>query len=133
MRSQKLRVVISGSFQKHFSVIKNAIEKLNYLGIEVLSPKMSEIINPGEDFVILTTDVIKDPKELEEAHLENIRKADALYIVNPGGYIGLLAAMELGWARAFSKPVFAQETPQDVTLKQFVDGICEVEDIEKYL
>ena len=116
----RLRVAISGSFRKHFEGIKSKIAEFESLGVEVLSPKSSAIVNPNEQFAILATDQTNDPKQLEENHLLAIKESDFLYVFNPDGYIGLSTAMEMGYAKALGKPIISKEEPQDVTLKCFV-------------
>ncbi len=131
--SPKFSVVISGSFRKHFEGIKKTIQEFEACGIEVLSPKPSAVINPEEEFVILETDESSDPKNLEEQHLEAIKKADTLYIYNPGGYIGASATLELGFAYAFRKTIFSKESCRDFTLKLFVNAVATPEQVKTIL
>ena len=51
-----LSIVISGSFRKHYDDIREAIRRFEGLGMQVLSPEHSEVVNPGNDFVLLETD-----------------------------------------------------------------------------
>lgn len=114
-----LSVVICGSFRKHLDGINAVGKAFGEVGIEVLSPKLSNVINPGHEFALLESDDTHDPKILEQRHLDAITKADAIYCYNPEGYLGLSATLELGWALALGKPVFAKEVAQDFTLKLF--------------
>lgn len=124
---QKPRVVISGSFRKAFEEIMKVSEEFEKAGFEILSPKKSKVINPGEEFAILEsddtddpkTDDTDDPKTLEERHLEAIVKADVLYIVAPDGYLGDSAKMELGFAYALRKHIYCSEVVDDATLKLY--------------
>ena len=104
-----LTVVISGSFRKHLAEIQQTIREFTALGIEALSPSLSEAINPGAEFVILETDDTNDSRVLEHRHLSAIRKTDVLYLCNVDGYIGFKAAYEFGFAGAISKKVFCRE------------------------
>lgn len=115
-----MKCVVSGSFRKFYQGIIQVIEDFERCGIEVLSPKISEVMNPENEFVILKSDPTNDIETLERSHLEKIREADFLYIYNPGGYIGKSVAMELGWALALNKPVYALEEPDDTVLSKFV-------------
>lgn len=128
-KEDKFKIVISGSFRKHYSEIKDVIRRFDSLDVEVLSPRHSNIVDPEEDFVLLETDKIASPEALERAHLNEISNADALYLYNPEGYIGPSSAMELGWALSLGKPIFAKETCNDTTLKNFVKKIDKIEDI----
>lgn len=129
IKEDKLKIVISGSFRKHYSDIKDVIRKFESLDIQVLSPQHSNIVDPEEDFVLLETDKITCPETLERAHLNEISNADALYLYNPEGYIGPSSAMELGWALSLGKPIFARKICKDTTLKYFVKKIDKIEDI----
>ena len=122
--SAPLSVVISGSFRKHLEGINAVGKAFAAAGIEVLSPKISNVINPGHEFAILESDDTHDPKTLEQRHLDAITKCDALYVFDPEGYLGLSATLEVGWALALGKPIFCKEVAQDFTLKLFCDQVA---------
>lgn len=132
-QGNQLRIVVSGSFRKHFSGIQETILEFEQLEMCVLSPKLSRVVNPGSEFAILESDDIEDPKTLEQRHLDAIEKADALYLYNPGGYIGASATLELGWAQALGKPVFAKEKAEDFTLKLYCDKATTPEEVRDEL
>lgn len=119
MKNSKQTIVISGSFHRHYDAIKVAIDAFEKLGIEVLSPKSSHVLDSNKDFVVLASDESADPETLERQHLAAIEKADALYLCNPGGYLGDSAKMELGWALALGKPIFRAAPLEDITLGLF--------------
>lgn len=132
-KSTKPSIVISGSFRKHLPAIGKLRDEFIQRGFEVLSPTSSKAVNPGEDFVFLTSDTEKDIKVLEQNHLSCIEQSDALYIYNPGGEIGLSVALELGWAHALGKPIFVKEETRDLTLRQFHTRIASPEDVKSHL
>ena len=131
--SKKLGVVISGSFRRYFDGISETVGTFESLGIDVLSPKASRVINPGEEFAVLETDDTSDPRTLEQRHLDAITAADALYLYNPEGYIGDSSKMELGWAIALGKPVFCKELVADSTLKFFCGTVATPEQVKTVL
>lgn len=133
MKSKTFRVVVSGSFRRYFDEISKTVKAFDEIGIDVLSPRVSKIINPGEEFVILETDDTHDPKALEQRHLDAIAEADALYLCNPNGYIGDSSKMELGYAIALGKSVFCQEPLEDFTLKFFCDPVAGPEEVKNIL
>ena len=114
-----IKTVISGSFRKHYHEIKEMIDQFGRLGIEVLSPKKSNIVNPDDDFVILESDESDNIFFIENEHLSAIKKSDFLYVVNPGGYIGLTVALEMGYACANNKKIYCLCEPNDILLKEF--------------
>lgn len=133
MSNNKLSVVISGSFRRSFTGISETVQKFESLGVRVLSPKASKVVNPGEEFAILETDDTKDPKTLEQRHLDAITNADALYLYDPDGYIGDSSKMELGWAIALGKPVFCKELVDDSTLGLFCGKVATPEQVKTEL
>lgn len=48
-------------------------------------------------------------KGLTLEHFDWIHKAEVCYIFNPGGYVGTGVTMEIAYAAALGKPVFALE------------------------
>lgn len=119
MVKQKYQVVISGLFRKAFPEIQQVVAEFEKEGFEILSPKKSRVINPGEEFAVLESDETTDPKALEDGRLEAIAKADVLYVVAPKGYLGDSAKMELGFAYALRKHIYCSEKVDDITLKLY--------------
>lgn len=114
------RVTVSGSFRKHYREIALAIDAFADGGVEVLSPKKANIVASESEFIILDTDGTDDIRVIEQRHLEAIKRSDLLYVCNPGGYIGLTVAMELGWALANGVRVACSVRPSDVLLWEFL-------------
>jgi NTP pyrophosphatase (non-canonical NTP hydrolase) len=133
MSTRKLSIVISGSFRCYFDGISETVKAFEALGVDVLSPKASKVINPGEEFAVLETDDTSDPQTLEQRHLDAITAADALYLYDPDGYIGDSSKMELGWAIALGKPVFCKELVADSTLKFFCGTVATLEQVKTTL
>lgn len=131
--AKKLSIVVSGSFRRSFDGISETVRVFESLGVEVLSPKASKVINPGEEFAVLETDDTNDPQTLEQRHLDAITAADALYLYDPEGYIGDSSKMELGWAVALGKPVFCKELVADSTLKFFCGSVATPEQVKDAL
>ena len=102
-----MKCVISGSFRKHYDDIAKLAQTFGEQEIEVLSPKISRVINVAAGFAFLESDASDNPKTVERGHLDAIRRADFLYIYNPGGAIGPSVTLEVGYAIALNKPIFA--------------------------
>jgi NTP pyrophosphatase (non-canonical NTP hydrolase) len=111
------RITVSGSFRKHLRAIEDAVEYFTKDDLEVLSPKSTEFRSESNGFVRLSGDR-GDPRTIELKHVRSLLRSDCLYVVNPDGYIGTSAALEIGVAIAASLPVFTQETPDDMTLRE---------------
>ncbi len=57
------------------------------------------------------------------SHLKNIKKSDAVYIYNQGSYLGPAVTVEIGYALALGKPIFARAPIKDITLKNFIKAV----------
>jgi hypothetical protein len=120
-------VTISGSFRKHFKQICRCVEYFENKDIRVLSPQIAEIINPNEEFAILSSDISDDPKTLQDNHFSAIDNSDMLYVCNPDGYIGLSAALEIGFALSKNKNIVFMHEPSDFTIKLYSKSINSLE------
>jgi hypothetical protein len=103
---------VSGSF-KFKPEIDLAIRELKDLRVTVLSPEEGWICIPfaNPSFRPLPTEVGKSIKQIEDNFLSSVRKSDFLYVVNPNGYLGMSACLEIGFAVANDIPVFMQNEP----------------------
>jgi hypothetical protein len=99
-------VVICGSrrFKKE---IKAFTKDLRSNGIVVYDPYLH---SGGEEWLKLS-DVYKRYVllGLTHDHFYKIRKADIVYIYNKGGYIGNSTTLEIGYAVACDKPIYAYQ------------------------
>ncbi|MFH0714594.1 MAG: hypothetical protein V1847_02365 [Candidatus Diapherotrites archaeon] len=121
MESGKVKCVIIGSFHHFYQEVVYAREDFEALGVEVLSPEKSHVLDPKEDFIILGSDPEKfSIREIEDVVLDKIPKSDFVYLVNPDGYTGKTASFEIGAAVAGQVPVFAKSVPDDVLIKQYI-------------
>jgi NTP pyrophosphatase (non-canonical NTP hydrolase)/nucleoside 2-deoxyribosyltransferase len=98
--------------------------------VAVLSPRSSRIMGEESGFVFLEGDR-GQPKEIESCHLQAIRKSDFLYVVNPDGYIGPSAMMEVGYALALSVPVFSSEEPSEPVFAMFMRNEPSIERVKR--
>jgi hypothetical protein len=114
-------VVICGSrrFEKE---IRKFGKDLKKLGVTTYEPFLNK--NRGID------KLDSDLKEyaflgLTFHHFDLIRMADAVYIYNKGGYIGVSTTLELGFSKALNKPIYSydaggSEPARDALLEQIV-------------
>lgn len=110
------RVTLSGSYRKHLSQILEIRNQLIEKNIEILSPRFTEPKNPGEEFVIFSGEEGLSPIELERHHLESIEDSDALIVIDPDGYVGASALIEIGYANALQKRLIFVENPAEFML-----------------
>jgi hypothetical protein len=84
----------------------------------VLSPKEAKILNPDDEFVIFNYDPSHlSEKELEDLVLDKMHRSHFVYLVNPGGYVGLSAAFEIGYCAAHGIDVYAMEPSNELCMK----------------
>lgn len=110
-------VAIIGSFQKYYDEILKVIQIFKSAGICVVSPKESFISGRVEDFVIFDSDKKSlSPAEIQMITLEKIISADAVYVYNPGGYVGRTTCYEIGFCISKKKALFYLELPSDLPI-----------------
>ena len=125
---------IIGSFRKYYNDIVNAIRLFNEAKIEILSPKVSKIIDPNKEFVILESDdehLLNEDIQLMVFH--RAFRSDFTYVWNPKGYVGKTTCYEIGKLEERNIPVYYLERPVDIpiyvsqssiiTIKQFIDTV----------
>lgn len=99
-------VVVCGSkkYYKEIAVFCRALEKLGVLVFEpsFSDPPHDEAFDTGSAFV-----TAKFFKGLTLEHFDWIRKSEACYVYNKGDYVGTSVTMEMAYASALGKPVFA--------------------------
>lgn len=96
-------VVICGS-RRFEPEIRKFAKELNKNGVVVYEP----ILNQDRRIDKLPENLKRYSfLGLTHHHFSFIRKADVVYIFNKGGYLGNSGTMELGFAEALGKPIYA--------------------------
>lgn len=111
-------VAIIGSFRKHFQEVEDCLKVFLGRGIEVTSPPPgSVILDPDRLFVRLSSDpgAASDPLVQTRA-LHRILRADAVYVVSVGGYVGTTTAYEIGRVVQTRCPLYFYERPRDLPI-----------------
>ena len=65
--------------------------------------------------------------------LKKIDDADVVYIVNPGGYIGKSVSVDIGYAYAKNKPIYALHPADDPPVTDLIDNILSPEALIDFL
>lgn len=111
------RVSIIGSFQKYYDDVIEIIRLFRNNGLWVLSPKDSRITGKIEDFVYFESDnQHHTPEEIQMITLERILLSEAVYVFNPGGYVGRTTCYEIGFCYSRSMPLYFLSRPQDLPI-----------------
>ena len=119
MQNPTLCTVISGSFRKHLKHIMILKKELETCGIFVFSPSGTSAVNPNEEFVVLDSDPVSNPKILQDSVFAKMRRSTFLILANVGGYIGAAAILEMGYAIAYGIDIYALEEVIDPNLKPY--------------
>jgi N-dimethylarginine dimethylaminohydrolase len=98
-------VVVCGS-KRYKSDIADFCAALEKLGVLVFEPSFDEVL-PEDTFVHSDYVTSKLFKGLTLEHFDWIRKAEVCYVFNKSDYVGISVTMEMAYASALGKPVFA--------------------------
>ncbi len=98
-------VVVCGS-KRYKDEIAKFCADLEKLGVMVFAPSFDEAM-PEDVFIHSDYVTGKIFKGLTLEHFDWIRKAEVCYVYNKADYVGVSVTMEMAYASALSKPVFA--------------------------
>ncbi|MFZ1249797.1 MAG: hypothetical protein WAQ24_05800 [Candidatus Saccharimonadales bacterium] len=102
-------VVICGSKKYHAEIALFCAE-LEKLGVLVFEPDFKQVVHESESYGS-AYHTAKMFKGFTLEHFDWIRKAEVCYIYNKDDYVGTSVTMEMAYATALGKPIFAL-TPQ---------------------
>jgi NTP pyrophosphatase (non-canonical NTP hydrolase) len=112
--------------------IELKIAEFRHAGFTVLSPRNTRSVGEEMGFILLEGET-GSPKEIQQGHLNAIRRSDCLYVVNPGGYIGPSATLEIGYALSLGIPVFCLAPPNESVICMFVKVEADVRRVRESL
>lgn len=121
------RAVLCGSYTRDRAGLFRVYDELVVTGCQVLSPRRMQFDNAA--FVRDAAEQGISPQAIEACHFSAICQADFVVLHAPDGYVGLSAAMEIGFATAQKCPVFSRTAPQDITLRGLVNVVPSVYDV----
>ena len=110
-------------FEKEIETIINQSEKV---GITALFPNFP--VTEDKDYL-----TVEKMKKLCQDHFNAITQAEALYVINPGGYIGTLVKIEIGFALGKNKPVYFSHSTDAVDLDSLSTGVIPLDSLEEFL
>jgi nucleoside 2-deoxyribosyltransferase len=123
-----MTATVSGSFRRAMTAVQEAVYVLTDRGVTVLSPADPRVVDHFGDFLFVASDRVHTLRLVQSRHLAAIEASDFLWLVAPDGYVGLSAAMEIGFAVAHGIPVYSVDIPMDLTLRQYVTPVERLED-----
>lgn len=125
-RRYPIRAVLCGTFKRDINNLHKSYEELLTTGCQVLSPHSLDFVTESDGFKKTKHEERRSYEELERHHLFSIAEADMVWLHAPNGYIGLSAAMELGFAIASNTPVYSRNQIHDPSLAPFVKNVPSV-------
>ena len=130
-------ICFCGSF-KFYKEMEEAAKILKKQGFNVIVPQPSHIRHAHKPQDLKEgkfdkTTLTKWEGEGAYQHLESIRKSDAVYIFNKGSYLGPAVTVEIGYALALGKPIFAKAKIVDITVTNFIKAVVTPKKLSSYL
>jgi NTP pyrophosphatase (non-canonical NTP hydrolase) len=117
--SVPLNVVLSGSYRRDREGLGEAYTELLERGCRVLSPLGVDFVAEKAGFLFGAAELDQSPETIEARHLARIEEANFVWLHCPDGYVGLSAALEVGFAHAVGVPIYSASSPGDVALAGF--------------
>ncbi len=120
-----MRTITICSSIRYIELIKSTIREMELHDIRGVFPNM--VFEPeGSELSLL------EMRKLQKDHFESILSSDAVYVINPKGYIGTMVSAEIGFSIGVGKAVYYSENCSEIDLKALATGIISVNEIEKF-
>jgi len=118
-----MKTVVVCASKKYKKEVRQFCNKLEKLGVVVFEPNIGEPI--PEDSFFHSKHVTRTIfKGLTLEHFDWIKKADVCFIYNKDNYVGASVTLELGYACALGKPIYAlNEKTGDPCRDSLIDKI----------
>ena len=110
-------ISLIGSFRRHYELIRDIAEFFAANGVAVPTPSVSTVLDPDASYPRLACDLPElSDHDIQAATLARLLASDAVYVVAPGGYIGLDTSMEIGHILQAEVPLFLSAPIKNVTM-----------------
>ena len=121
-----MKTICLSASMRFKSSLAETMAQAEAVGLEALFPNLDFAV-PKED---LTPAMMQ---KLCRDEFVAIDRADALYVLNPNGYIGTLVKIEIGYALGKDKPVYFSEPANSLDLDALCSGVIPAGDIEQFI
>ena len=119
-----MKTVCLSSSLRFKEAIRATIQRFGEIGITALFPNLDS----GLDKDSLDMETMK---RLCQDHFQAIDDSDALYVIDPDGYVGTLVTVEIGYALGKGKPVYYSETTNALDLDSLPEDVIPLDSIER--
>lgn len=106
--------------------IRETIRRFREIGITALFPNLDS----GLDKDKLDMETMKG---LYQDYFQAIDDSDALYVIDPEGYIGTLVTVEIGYSLGKGKPVYFSETTNTLDLDSLPEDVIPLDSLDRFL
>lgn len=118
------RITICSSI-RNLDLIRSTIHRMELFGIQGLFPNI--------DFQAGGTELsIDEMRKLQSDHFRAISSSDAIYVINPEGYIGTMVTAEIGFALGQNLHVYFSEESGRIELDALSSGIIPIGKIQEF-
>jgi hypothetical protein len=118
-----MKIITICSSIRNIDTIRSTIQGLEQHGIRGLFPNI-EFQPEG------TKLSVDEMKKLQKDHFSAIESSEAIYVINPDGYIGTKVTAEIGYALGQNKSVFYSEESGKTELDALSTGIISLNNIQ---
>ena len=121
-----MKTICLSASMRFKSLLAETMARAEAIGLEALFPNL--------DFDVAKADLTPSlMRKLCRDEFAAIDKAEALYVLDPGGYIGTLVKIEIGYALGRDKPVFFSEPAHSLDLDALCSGVIPANDIARFM
>ena len=121
------KVCLIGSFRFYREMLE-VKEILESSGLKCFAPVPSKWRDPNDPSKFLANlppeeELIKDAYQAVLTCFKKIDDCDLIYIINKGGYVGKNTLIDIGYAFARNKPIYALEPIDDLAVMSLVKAV----------
>jgi len=110
---------------RNIELVRSTLRGLELYNISGLFPNIDYL--PEGDTLSL-----EEMKKLQKDHFKAIASSDAIYVINPEGYIGTMVTAEIGYALGLNKAVYFSEQSGRIELDALSTGIIPLDRIQDF-
>ena len=107
------------------SLLAEIMAQAEAVGVEALFPNLDYSVAKEDLTPAMMQKLCRD-------EFDAIDKTEALYVLNPDGYIGTLVKVEIGYALGKNRPVYFSEPANSLDLDVLCSGVIPVENIARF-
>ena len=120
-----MKTICLSASLKYIEVIRETMRRLRVIGIQALFPNLDS----GLDKDNLDMETMR---RLCQDHFYAIDNAEALYVIDPDGYIGTLVKVEIGYALGKGKPVYFSEKVNSLDLDSLAKEVVALDALDHF-